>query len=230
MSVIVGGLDGDVGAGADRDADIGLRERGRVVDAVADHRDDVTPRLQVAPRRPPCRPAAPRPGPGRCRPARRSPRRCARGRRSAWHTSIPSARRRATAVGRLGLDGVGDRDDAERRPPSMATNSGVSPAPPPLGGSVSDGRQSMPRARNQRSAADEDSWPVDARCDAVAGDRLERRRRGEVQAAARRLATIASAEGCSEPRSTAAPDGAAARPRSSRRRGRDRRRPRAGPR
>jgi hypothetical protein len=35
----VGGLDRDVGAGADRDADVGLRERGRVVDAVADHRD-----------------------------------------------------------------------------------------------------------------------------------------------------------------------------------------------
>ena len=30
----------DVGAGADRDADIGLRQRRRVVDAVADHRDD----------------------------------------------------------------------------------------------------------------------------------------------------------------------------------------------
>ena len=35
----VGGLDGDVGAGADRDADVGLGERGGVVDAVADHGD-----------------------------------------------------------------------------------------------------------------------------------------------------------------------------------------------
>jgi hypothetical protein len=35
----VGGLDGDVGPGADGDADIGLLERRRVVDAVADHRD-----------------------------------------------------------------------------------------------------------------------------------------------------------------------------------------------
>ena len=30
----------DVGASSDRNADVGLRERGRVVDAVADERDD----------------------------------------------------------------------------------------------------------------------------------------------------------------------------------------------
>jgi hypothetical protein len=35
----VGGLDGHVGAGADRDADVSLGECGRVVDAVADHGD-----------------------------------------------------------------------------------------------------------------------------------------------------------------------------------------------
>ena len=34
------GLDGDVGAGAHRDAEVGLGQRGGVVDAVADHRDD----------------------------------------------------------------------------------------------------------------------------------------------------------------------------------------------
>ena len=35
----VGGLDRDVGARADRDPDVGLREGGGVVDAVADHGD-----------------------------------------------------------------------------------------------------------------------------------------------------------------------------------------------
>jgi len=35
----VGGLDRHVSAGADRDADVGLGERGRVVDAVSHHRD-----------------------------------------------------------------------------------------------------------------------------------------------------------------------------------------------
>ena len=35
-----GALHGDVGAGAHRDADVGLGKRGRVVDAVAGHGDD----------------------------------------------------------------------------------------------------------------------------------------------------------------------------------------------
>jgi hypothetical protein len=44
----VGGLDGDVGAGADGDADIGLGQGGRVVDAVADHRHRRALGLQLA--------------------------------------------------------------------------------------------------------------------------------------------------------------------------------------
>ena len=42
----VAGLDRNVGAGAHGDAEVGLGERGRVVDAVADHGDDATLRLQ----------------------------------------------------------------------------------------------------------------------------------------------------------------------------------------
>ena len=42
----VGGLDRDVGAGADRQAEVGLGERRRVVDAVADHRHDPALGLQ----------------------------------------------------------------------------------------------------------------------------------------------------------------------------------------
>ena len=54
----IGCLDGDIGAGADRDAEIGLRERGRVVDPVAHHRDASNHRLlQAGASRPPCRPA-----------------------------------------------------------------------------------------------------------------------------------------------------------------------------
>ena len=37
----------DVGARAHRDADVGLRERRRIVDAVAGHRDDCAFRLQT---------------------------------------------------------------------------------------------------------------------------------------------------------------------------------------
>ena len=44
----VAGLDRDVGAGAHREAEIGLRERGGVVDAVADHRHHAALGLQPA--------------------------------------------------------------------------------------------------------------------------------------------------------------------------------------
>ncbi len=42
----VGSLHGDVRAGPDGDADVGLREGGRVIDAVADERDASPLRLQ----------------------------------------------------------------------------------------------------------------------------------------------------------------------------------------
>ena len=42
----VGGLGGDVGARGHGDADIGLRQRRRVVEAVADHRDAAALALQ----------------------------------------------------------------------------------------------------------------------------------------------------------------------------------------
>ena len=44
----VGRLDGHVGAGAHRQPEVGLSEGGRVVDAVADHRDDPALGLQPA--------------------------------------------------------------------------------------------------------------------------------------------------------------------------------------
>src|SRR5699024_9058604 len=43
----VGGLNGDVGAGAHRQAQVGLGQRRGVVDAVADHRDDLPLALQA---------------------------------------------------------------------------------------------------------------------------------------------------------------------------------------
>ena len=56
----VAGFDGDVGAGAHGDAEVGLGEGGGVVDAVADHGDDLALGLQAADRRRPCRRAGPR--------------------------------------------------------------------------------------------------------------------------------------------------------------------------
>ena len=61
----VGGLDRHVGPGPDRQAEIRLGERRRVVDAVADHRDDARPRPGASARRRPCRPAARRRSPRR---------------------------------------------------------------------------------------------------------------------------------------------------------------------
>ncbi len=78
-----GALDGDVGAGAHGDADIGRGQRRRVVDAVARHRDDAA--FAGAASRPPRSSgrAAPRPRPRRCRAAGRPPARWCGCRRSA---------------------------------------------------------------------------------------------------------------------------------------------------
>ena len=69
-SVMPGALHRDVGAGAHRDADVGLRQRRRVVDAVARHRDELALALQLAPRLRASRPAAPPPARRRSRAAR----------------------------------------------------------------------------------------------------------------------------------------------------------------
>ena len=111
----VGGLDRDVGAGADRQAEVGLGERGRVVDAVADHRHDAALGLQPRARRRPCRRAAPRRSPRRCRPRPR-PRAAVAALSPVSSTGrSPSARSDATASARRRLDGVGD--DEQRRAP-----------------------------------------------------------------------------------------------------------------
>ena len=79
----VGGVLGDVGGGVDRDADVGVVQRQRVVDPVAEEADRRARcarssdqpglLLRVRPGRRSCRPAPPRPA--RRRRARRSPRR-----------------------------------------------------------------------------------------------------------------------------------------------------------
>ena len=54
----VGRLDRDVGAGADGDAQVGLGERRRVVDAVADHRDPAALGLEALRSSRPCPPGS----------------------------------------------------------------------------------------------------------------------------------------------------------------------------
>ena len=110
----VGRLDRDVGAGADRDPEVGLGERGRVVDAVADHGDD-RPRPAAAARRRPSRRGAPRRARRRARSALRRARGRARCRRSAGSVRSPSSRAAATASRARRLDGVGDDEQRPRR-------------------------------------------------------------------------------------------------------------------
>ena len=67
----VTGLDRHVGAGPDRDPQVGTGERRHVVDAVADHRDPPALGLERRRRAPPSPRAGPRRPRGRCRPPRR---------------------------------------------------------------------------------------------------------------------------------------------------------------
>ena len=108
----------DVGAGADGDPEIGLCQRRRVVDAVADHRDDRAARLQLARRaaalsrrqdlgHDPLRTDAdlrPRWPP---RSSRRSP--------VSIQTSTPARSEPRHGLGGARLDRVGEADDADRR-------------------------------------------------------------------------------------------------------------------
>ena len=89
--------------GAHRDADVGLRERRRVVHPVAGHRDDAALGLELAHRRRPSARAARRPPPRRARAASPRPRPSFGCRRSA---SRPAAPRRAGRRSRPGVDSL----------------------------------------------------------------------------------------------------------------------------
>ena len=122
------GLDRDVGAGADRDAEVGLRERRRVVDAVADHRDDAALAPAGAGRRRPSRPAAPRRSPRRCRPRRRRARAVASLSPVSSTGRRPSSRSCATASALVGLT-VSATTNSARASPSQPATTAVVPAP-----------------------------------------------------------------------------------------------------
>ena len=85
----VGGLDRDVGAGADGDADVGLGQRRRVVDAVADHGHGFAALLELAHARRLVRRQDLGSAPRRCRPGPRRPSPFPRGRPSASRPSVP---------------------------------------------------------------------------------------------------------------------------------------------
>ncbi len=159
----VAGLDGDVGAGAHGEAEVGLGEGGGVVDAVADHGDDPALGLQAADdvdlvggqhlgddRR-------------RCRPRRRRPGR----RRSLSPVSStgrsPRPRSSAIASARGRLDGVGD--DEHGRGPRRPSRRAPAVRPARLGA-----RRRRPRARRRGAAPSRPRKPLAAGDDGVAVD------------------------------------------------------------
>ena len=111
----VAGLDRHVGAGAHRQAEVGLGQRGGVVDAVADHRDDPALGLQAADDVDLVRRAAPRRSPRRCRPGRRR-RGAARSLSPVSSTGSEAERAEpGDGLGRRRLDRVGDDEHGPRR-------------------------------------------------------------------------------------------------------------------
>ncbi len=139
----VAGLDRHVGAGAHGQAEVGLGERGGVVDAVADHGHDPALGLQAASPRRPCRPAARRRRPARCRPRRRSAR-AARSLSPVSSTGVsPSSRSARTPCAEVGL-----RVSATTRTPAGAPVPGDRHGGPAagLGAASTAARRSSPSA------------------------------------------------------------------------------------
>ena len=168
----VRGLDRDVGAGPDGDAEVGLHERGSVVDPVADHRHDSALALEprnlggLARRQHPGEDPVDTDLPGD-RPGRRLvvPR---------HHHDLDAHRLQGghrPASG--GLQGVGDR----QKPVGRAIPSGEDDRPAPgfepgcLGGELVRNSEALPR--QQRGPPDGHPSAVDLGHDAEAGDRLE---------------------------------------------------------
>ena len=175
----VGGFDGDVGAGADRETDVGLREGGGVVDAVADHADEMAFALQAP-----------------------DLERFVFGQHFGAHASDPDL---AGDRGRGAAVVAGDHDDieaevlsaatADAEPslmvsataitpagcPSTATNIGVLPCSDNVAARSSSGRGRDRGVLEEPRVADEHLVSVDGGADAFAGDGVETDRVGECQ-------------------------------------------------
>ena len=198
----VGGLERGIGAGdAHRDADVGGRQRRRVVDAVAHHRQRAVARAELFDCRELVFRQQRRRGSRRCRRSRRAPAPRARDRRSAARRARRRAPQqlhacRAARLARL----VGHADDAERPAPSTATITVLRPR----AASVSSARVDVRAGHSRRSSNSRWLPTTTARAADVAlraepGQRLERARPATARApSAWARSTIARPIGCSE--------------------------------
>ena len=177
---------------------------GRVVDAVARHRDDAALRLQpLDDRLPSARGSTSATTSSMPELARRPPRRSSRLSPVSMTTRMPSARSAASASGVGRLDRVGDAEEPAPAVPSTATNMTVCavaraarrrapPAPPSRRRARPSARGCRPR-RARPSTRPSTPLPVS---DCEVGRRVESQRRARSAPA-----TIAAASGCSLPRS-----------------------------
>ena len=199
----VGGLDRDVGAGADRQPEVRGGQRGRVVDAVAGHRDHAALGLQAPDHVGLLRRAAPRRSPRRCRPRRR--RRAAVASLSPVSRTVrsPSACSRCDRLGGRRLDRVGHGQQPahlavpgdEHRGAAAAPRrpAGRRRAPPGSAGST------PPAATGARSATPRPpTTPSTPRPSRLTNDST-----GSSALRSRAAAAIACATGCSEASSSA---------------------------
>ena len=203
----VRGLDGDVRARADGDADVGLRERRRVVDAVA----RPWPRRALAPgargRGRPCRPGSTPADDVASMPTRRA---TARGGLALSPLSEPDldAERRAarrTASAAAGLDRVVDADATDER--CRRAPRGPASGPPARrvagGGRAASAVASTPSSARKAALPDEDA-PVVRRVARDAPARSPtRRRRGLVEGQAAALGLGDDGRGRADARSRA---------------------------
>ena len=196
-----GAFDRDIGAGAHGDADIGLRQRGRVVHAVARHGDLAAlllqflddPRLVLA--------AARRRGSRRCRawPA------TALAVRSLSPVAMmmrkPSSCSSFSAAGVVSLTGSATLTRPASRAVDHHEHHGLALVAARIGLSPAARRVERRDRQTSFAVAERDRLAVDRAFDALAGHRLEvaRPRRASSPRSCAPL-TIASASGCSEPR------------------------------
>ena len=190
----VGGLDGHVGAGADRQADVGLGKGGGVVDAVADHADPAALRLQ----------AADLVGLVLGQDLGQHPRYAdLGGDRGGGAGVVAGDHHHADAEvaqggdrgGRVGFDGVGDGEDAGRACRRRRPGSASCPGRPDSGGhGVQRGGVDTDVAQQPRGA-DQNGVAGDGGLHALAGDRVEPARGRQGQAAVVRAGDDRGGEG-----------------------------------
>ena len=179
-----GALHRDIGAGAHGDADIGLGERRRVVDAVAGHGDDAAFAAQPPHDRVLLLGQHLGLDLGDAELARRPPAAVVRLSPVSMTMRMPSARRAAKRRRRCRLDRIGDRDDAGRLAVDRDEHRGRAVARAARRRALRASPLTMPELVEQLRVADARPAAADRAGDALAGDARRNPRRPAARARA----------------------------------------------